>query len=173
MFVLLIGPKGSGKSHVGRVLEARLGVHFFHVEPLWLAYHAECEASGRQPAIAEGIARVHPVLDAALDTHAHVCAETTGASAEILEALLSLRPRPEILVARVSAPPEVCRQRIAERDPRHQIPVAAETVRKVHALSESLQLRPDVMVDNVRLTESEIVALFERPLRTGRGRPPG
>src|SRR5688572_13495016 len=37
MFVILVGAKGSGKSHIGRILEARLGVHFFHVEPLWLA----------------------------------------------------------------------------------------------------------------------------------------
>src|SRR5581483_2137799 len=29
-FLLSIGPKGSGKSHIGRLLEARCGLHFFH-----------------------------------------------------------------------------------------------------------------------------------------------
>ena len=80
MLIVLIGPKGSGKSYIGRTIEARLGVHFFHVEPLWLEYHAECKASNREPVISEGIAKVHPVLMRALETCVHVCVETTGAS---------------------------------------------------------------------------------------------
>jgi dephospho-CoA kinase len=171
VFILLIGPKGSGKSHIGRVLEARLGVHFFHVEPLWLEYYAECEAFGRQPVIAEGIARVHPVLVRALDRHSHVCVETTGASPEILDALLSLRPRSEIIVGRVCAPLELCLQRVSSRDQTHQIPVEMETVRKVYALSESLQLRSDIMLNNVQLTESEIMGLFESALTVSRSGP--
>ena len=103
MFVLLVGPKGSGKSHIGRILEARHGVHFFHVEPLWLAYYDECEASGRRPVVSQGMDRVRPALVRALEEHVHVSVETTGASPEILEGLLSLRPRPETLVARVRA----------------------------------------------------------------------
>lgn len=160
MFILLVGPKGSGKSHIGRTLEARLGVHFFHVEPLWMEYYAECEASGRRPGIAEGVSRVLPALARALGEHVHVCVETTGASPEILAALLSLRPRREVLVARVRAPLEVCLRRIAGRDPAHQIPMEPEAVRRVHASSESLQLDPDVALDNADLTESEIVESF-------------
>lgn len=41
MLILLIGPKGSDKSHIGRILELSLGGHFFHVETLWMAYNAE------------------------------------------------------------------------------------------------------------------------------------
>ena len=164
MLILLIGPKGSGKSHIGRTLEARFGVHFFHVEPLWLAYHAECKASNREPVIAEGIAKVHPVLIRALDKHVHVCVETTGASPEILAALFSLRPRKETLVARVSAPLEVCLRRVSSRDQTDQIPMEMEAVRKVHRLSESLQLRCDITLNNVALTEDEIAELFESAL---------
>lgn len=182
MLVVLVGPKGSGKSYIGRTLEARLGVHFFHVEPLWLEYYARCKAAGRQPVIAEGIATVHPVLANALDKHAHVCVETTGASSEILEALLSLRPRQDIIVARVAAPLELCLDRIKSRDQTHQIPMDMDTVREVHELSESQSLSSDLTLDNVQLTEAEIVdqfksaltgncsGLFERasPARTGR-----
>ncbi len=173
MFILLIGPKGSGKSHIGRVLEARLGVHFFHVEPFWLEYHEDCAASGRQPVIAEGIARVHPVLARALDQHDHVCVETTGASSEILQDLLELKPRSELVLARVAAPLDLCLQRISDRDPTHQIPMETEKIRQVYALSEALQLHPDITVDNLDLTESEIVALFENALTKSQGRPVG
>ncbi|NUQ79294.1 MAG: nuclear transport factor 2 family protein [Polyangiaceae bacterium] len=164
MFVILVGPKGSGKSHIGRILEARLGVHFFHVEPLWLAYHRDCKAAERQPMIAEGIARVHPLLARALAQHPHVCVETTGASSEILDALLSLRPRSEIVIARVTAPLELCLHRISTRDQTDQIPLETETVRKVYALSESLSHESDITLNNMQLTEQEIVEPFKRAL---------
>lgn len=167
MLILLIGPKGSGKSHIGRILEARFGVHFFHVEPLWQAYYAECKTSNREPVIAEGIAKVHPVLVCALDKYAHVCVETTGASPEILATLLSLRPREETIVVRVSAPLEVCLRRVSNRDQTYQIPMETEMIRKVHGLSESLELRSDIALNNMALTESEIAELFESTLTVG------
>jgi dephospho-CoA kinase len=116
MLIVLVGPKGSGKSHVGRVLERRLGVHFFHVEPLWMAYYAACRAAGREPAIPEGIAAVHPRIAAALAAHRDVCVETTGASPEILHALLELAPPAATRVVRVTAPLDRCLERIVTRD---------------------------------------------------------
>jgi limonene-1,2-epoxide hydrolase len=171
MLVILVGPKGSGKSYIGRILGAHLGVHFFHVEPLWLSYHRECSAAGRQPIIAEGIARVYPVLARALAEHPHVCVETTGASSEILDALLALRPRSEIVIARVTAPLELCLQRISTRDQTDQIPLETESIRKVYALSESLLLESDITLNNTQLTEQEIVETFKRALTTVALRP--
>jgi shikimate kinase len=164
MFVLLVGPKGSGKSHIGRTLEKRLGVLFFHVEPHWMNYYAECQASGRQPAIAEGIAKVHPLIVHALYQNEHVCVETTGASPEILNDLLSLKHPSRTLVARVAAPLELCLERISSRDQTQQIPMDVESIRRVYALSESVQLQPDLTLKNVQLTEEQIVSLFESVL---------
>lgn len=164
MFILLVGPKGSGKSYIGRALAEHLGVLFFHVEPLWMRYYAACQAAGRQPVIAEGIASVHPHIATALRTHEHVCVETTGASAEILHHLLSLHHPSQTLIARVSAPLELCLERIATRDPTNQIPMDVASIRKVYALSESLQLRPDLVLENAQLTEAEIVSTFKSAL---------
>lgn len=163
MFILIVGPKGSGKSHIGRILERRLGVHFFHVEPLWIGYHVECKSSGRDVSIAEGIARIHPLIAAALRHHEHVCVETTGASREILDDLLSLAPREQTLVVRVTAPVEVCLERIAARNQTEQIPMDVESIREVHALSENAGIEPDVVLRNVDLTEEAIVSAI-RPL---------
>jgi len=120
MFIVLVGPKGSGKTHIGRVLESRLGVHFFHVEPHWMAYYAECKAGGQAPVIAGGIAGVHPRIRDALSVHAHVCVETTGASTEILGALLALSDPAQTLVARITAPLQLCMERVATRDQTEQ-----------------------------------------------------
>jgi chloramphenicol 3-O-phosphotransferase len=160
VLVLLIGPKGSGKTHVGRLLEARFGVHFFHVEPHWMAYHAECEAAGRPVDIAEGVARIRPLLAAALRAHEHVCVETTGASPEILDDLLALGAGSGTLVVKVRAPLELCLARIASRDPRHQIPLDEESIRRVHALAESERVPADLEIDNVDLADADLVRLF-------------
>lgn len=160
MLIVLVGPKGSGKSHIGRVLERHLGVHFFHVEPLWLAWHDECRAAGRAPDLAGGIARVHPRIAAALATHAHVCVETTGAAPEILADLLALRPPADRLVVRVAAPLDLCLRRIAGRDPTEQIPLSEEAIRGVHALSTAAAVAADLALENLALDEAAIVAAF-------------
>lgn len=173
MFVLLAGPKGSGKSHIGRILERRLGVHFFHVEPLWMTYYAQCKANGLTPNIPEGIRVVHPKIGEALATHRHVCVETTGASPEILNDLLSLAPEQNTLVVRLAVPLELCLERVASRDQTHQIPMDAENIKKVYRLSTSAEINAALVLENSALSEGEIVHLFERALtlHSGADRP--
>lgn len=161
MFLLLVGPKGSGKSHIGRILERCLGVKFFHVEPHWMNYHAECQARSLEPSIPEGISRIHPQIANALRTNQHVCAETTGASPEILEDLLSLWQPSRTVVVRVSAALDVCLERIAARDATSQIPLDGDSIRRVYSLSVTADLHPQFTLHNTTLSDVEIVAAFE------------
>ena len=160
MLIVLVGPKGSGKSHIGRTLQAKMGVHFFHVEPHWVDYNARCADAGREPSIAEGIAQIHPLIARVLDQHQDVCIETTGASSEILDALLALRPRADVLVARIAAPVDLCLERVATRDPTDMLAMEPEMVRMVHELSEALELDADIVLRNESLSADEIVAAF-------------
>jgi shikimate kinase len=164
MFVLLVGPKGSGKSHIGRLLERRRGVHFFHVEPLWMRYYADCRAAGREPVIAEGIGRVHPEIVAALSAHPHVSVETTGASPEILSDLLTLRPPADTLVVRVDAPLDLCLERIAARDQTNQIPMDVESIRRVYELGRTAVPDAALTIRNVALGDDAILAAFAHRL---------
>jgi len=160
MLILLIGPKGSGKTHVGRLLESKTGVHFFHVEPLWMQFHADCVAAGRPVDIPEGISRIHPQISASLESHEHVCVETTGASPEILRDLLEIGERSGVVLVRVAAPWKLCTQRIEERDPTYQITVDPEMIRKAYDLSVALELPYDVSLDNIALSDGEIMKAF-------------
>jgi len=157
MLILLVGPKGSGKSHIGRLLETSFGVHFAHVEPLWMAYHEECAAAGRDPSIAEGIERVRPSIARALAEHGAICVETTGASREILDDLLAVGSHRGIRLVRVTAPLDVCLDRIASRDPAHQIPADSALIARVHRLSSELDLPWDLVIENDGLSEEELV----------------
>jgi chloramphenicol 3-O-phosphotransferase len=160
MLILLVGPKGAGKSHIGRLLERSLDTRFFHVEPLWMDYHATCRAQGREPIIPEGIARVHPFIEAALATHPRVSVETTGGSAEILEDLMRIGRRYGLLLARIAAPVETCLTRIEARDPTHQIPMDPSMIRKVHEIASAIDLPFDLTIDNTAAGETEILDAF-------------
>lgn len=160
MLILLVGPKGSGKSHIGRLLERALGVHFLHVEPLWMAWQASCREKGIEMRIEDGIEVVHPAIDAALEHHDRVCVETTGASPEILADLLRLGQRHGLFVARVHAGLETCLARIESRDPTHQIPMQEEMIRKVHAIATKLELDSDVTIYNEEAHEPAILDHF-------------
>lgn len=164
MFIILVGPKGSGKSHIGRTLERALGVLFFHVEPLWMSYYAECAAEGRQPTIEEGIAKVHPRIAEAIRNNPHVCVETTGASPEILNGLLSLCQPAQTLIVKVLAPLALCLERIASRDQANQIPMDPEGIRKVYELSGTAAYSPAFTLENTGLSDADIVSRFKSAL---------
>lgn len=160
MLILLIGPKGSGKTHIGRLLERRWSVHFFRVESHWMRYHAECAAAGRPVRIDVGIERIHPAITRALSIYEQVCVETTGASREILDSLISMGERFGRLLVQVQAPLPLCLERIAARDPSHQIPMHDEDIRSVHALSSAVDLPFDITLENINLSEEQILRPF-------------
>ena len=160
MLILLIGPKGSGKSHIGRLLESACEVHFFHVEPHWMKYHEECATAGSTVSITEGIERVHPAIADALEAYQHVCVETTGASSEILEDLLSFGESVPILLAKIEVPLSLCLERIAIRDPKSQIPMEQAEIRRVYELGQTVVLPFDLTLENVDLSEAEILQPF-------------
>lgn len=168
MLILLIGPKGSGKSHIGRLLESSMGIHFFHVEPLWMKYYQDCKNMGQEPVVAKGIERIHPAILASLREHQYVCVETTGASQEILNDLLNLdSPDPPLLV-KVNAPLSLCLKRIAARDPMHQIPSNIEIIHRSYDLSQHIDLPFDVVFLNESLTTEQILEPFRQILSPGK-----
>ena len=170
MLILLVGPKGSGKSHIGRLLETKFGVHFFHVEPHWIAYHADCEREARPQQISEGIARIHPMIRRSLDLNDHVCVETTGASPEILGDLMSIGTDYGLLCVSVTAPLSICLERIKSRPSEHQIPVSEEVVTRIHELSGEVRLAFDIVLENLKLTDAEILRAFDGFALTGESR---
>lgn len=89
-----------------------------------------------------------------------MCVETTGASPEILADLLALHPRADTLVVRVRAPLDVCLERIARRDQTDQIPMEADMIRRVHALSEAAAVDAALTLENRALDDDAIVAAF-------------
>ena len=99
---------------------------------------------------------------------------TTGASSEIFDDLISLGRAVGILLVRVEASLETCLRRIANRDQTQQIPMDRASIEKVYRLSAWLNMPFDLLIQNQRAAEHEIVhhsvKLWHRTDNTNRQR---
>lgn len=162
--VVLVGPKGSGKTTIGRMLEARSGVVFLEAEAIALRVLADHDGT-----IDERYARraLTAIVDAAteLARARHVVViETTGASDHADWFLDELRRRCRVSLVRVHATVETCAGRIAARDRARHVPVDPALIRAMHARTEALRWPWDAEVHNDRPVTREALDRLLGPL---------
>ncbi len=92
--------------------------------------------------------------------------ETTGASGEILETLLSMGQEYGLVAVRVRAPFATCQRRIVTRAKEGHLDVDDAMIAKVFELSEDLELTADLELDNVGLSEDDLAERL-RPFVSG------
>ncbi len=163
---ILIGPKGSGKSHIGELVERRLGIPFFRVEPVFMDIRR-----GRAPDdpdyIREGFGLAEEMIRRMLAKHEEVRNSSTGAAEEFRNMLERLRDAARLLPIRVDAPFDLCLERIRSRDQSLQIPVSDDMIRHMDRLSRNAEFDFVATLRNTDLTEQDIVAQVEQ-VRRGR-----
>jgi XRE family transcriptional regulator, aerobic/anaerobic benzoate catabolism transcriptional regulator len=146
--LLLVGPKGAGKTTLGRELAKRPGVRFVPVEAI-----AKEVLASMGNVIDERYAR--RAFDAILRElrdlerrHSTLVLETTGASEHSRDFVRRLANRYELALVRVTASPSECEARILARDPSAQIAVSRAMVREMHGRFEALTWPWSVSVEN-------------------------
>ncbi|MBL0211186.1 MAG: AAA family ATPase [Holophagaceae bacterium] len=145
--VILVGPKGAGKSTIGQLLATELGLHFLRVEPLFLRVRAELGASHPdfEP---RGLASVLASVKEALSLHEAVCIESTGASTHLPGFLDEASGLGQVLLVRVLARPDQCLERIRTRDTSIHIPVSDDQIQRINALAAQVDLPWAAQLDN-------------------------
>lgn len=148
LVVVLVGPKGAGKTTLGRMLERLPDVRFLEVEAIakrLLAAMGNIIDEGYARRAFEAIAAQVALMSGA---HRVIIIETTGASEETPWFFDTLRRRHELRLVRVNARAETCATRIAERDPSQQVQVSPELVRTMHERTQALKLTWDLELMN-------------------------
>lgn len=146
--IVLVGPKGAGKSTIGSFLEAELGVRFVRVEPLFVALRDELGAD-HPDYERRGFELVIERLREALSTDDTICFESTGAAPAHLERTLDgVRDLARVSLVRVLASPEQCLERVRTRDCSVHIPVSDDQVERINAIAASVILPSAAEIDN-------------------------
>ena len=135
---ILIGPKGSGKTHIGSRIEKLTGIKFLRVEPLWLGL-AEGE---------DGWDRVEREIDELFLQHDVVIIESLGAGEGFNRMYASLKDKYRVKLIKVQADLEECLRRVRERDSADYIPVSDDKVREYNRIAAKLKHPWDAVIDN-------------------------
>jgi len=151
--IFLIGPKGSGKTSVGKIMADIFQIPFLRIESVWEAVrHRRREYDTPDyidmPCYLEEVRdSCLEAVDKELSSQKEIILETTGAFF-FKEYLSSLRARGDVLLVKVHAEMETCLDRIKRRDQSLQIPIAECKIREINSQSMALEQDWDVILKN-------------------------
>ena len=157
---VLIGPKGSGKTHIGNLLERAFNIAFLNVENLGLANIPESKLTGFD-LLKEGFHQEEAEIDRILTATDAMSFESTGAADYFYVVLGRLRSQYDVKLLRIYSPLETCHQRVHDRDQTAHIPVSDALLRSINEKAAGVDLAWDLQIDNSKpMPESEILEKF-------------
>jgi shikimate kinase len=160
--LVLVGPKGCGKTTLGLMLEQRLGARFVHVERVAQRILAECGGVADE-LYARRVSRA--ILDElAVHDEDLLVIESTGASSETPQFFAALRRSYEVLFVRVHAQRETCDARLAERSQADQVQLPPELLARMYDALDKLSIPWDLELDNDSGLDARSVIEAVRPL---------
>ncbi|MFA3919328.1 AAA family ATPase [Ruegeria hyattellae] len=158
IIILLVGPKGAGKTYLASRMEDEIGISFLRVEPIWLELMKEMRPGSSDFDI-EGLSRVIEGVRERLSARSSVVLESTGTAPWFSEMHNALDAMGELILIKVSAPNEMCLDRIRQRDASQHIPVSDDRIEQINMLAERVQLPWSVEIQNT--SETEVVEFLE------------
>lgn len=145
--VILVGPKGSGKTFTGGLVSEELGLRFLRVEPIFLDNMRSSRLTG-EALNREGFSKVAAAVATELSATSCLVIEATGASDAFPEFLDTLRSKYEVLLVSIRAPLDTCLERVKTRDQTAHIPVSDHRVSEINERAAKVQLAWDLEIDN-------------------------
>lgn len=135
---MLVGPKGSGKSHIGTLVARRTAIRFLRVEPIWLGL----------PPGADGWREVERAIDALFEEHDRVMIESLGISEAFGKFHAALAAKYAVKLIRVKAAPDTCLARVKSRDQSVHIAVSDDKVVEYNLVAAGVAYAWDLEIDN-------------------------
>ena len=161
---ILVGPKGSGKTHIGSLLETEIGLKFLSVEKLGIENAKKSKLTGYDR-VKESFHEEEEEIDRILAQRDAMSFEATGSSEYFLTVLGRLRSKYKVRLIRIVSPLETCCRRIKQRDASAHLPVSDEMIKLINEKAEKVDLDWDLTIDNSdQLHSGQILDAFKKVL---------
>jgi shikimate kinase len=162
---ILIGPRGSGKTYVGKLIEKELGIKFFSVEPYFLdiAIASDYEA-GNDELFAEAWQKIGEAIAKHFENNDKIIFESLGTFNSFKEFLKELQKKYEVKLIKIEAPQELCVSRLKNRDVASHVPMDEGLVEKINKMAVEEKYPFDIIINNAKLADEETVREFKKLL---------
>ncbi|MFH1770140.1 MAG: AAA family ATPase [archaeon] len=157
---LLIGPKGSGKSYIGNLIEKELGISFLNVEPFFM--RSEEEANNLDEEFFE---QAWKKVEEEIEKYDKVILESIGTFDSFKEFLKELEDSYDVKLIKVKSPLDLCIKRIRDRDKEVHVPMSKETIEKINELAMKEKYSFNLVINNEKASDEEIVKAFRGIIR--------
>lgn len=145
--IILVGPKGSGKSHIGRELEKQFGIKYVRVESVWQDLKNTRNDFLSPDYIREGRQRTLDLIQSSFHDCA-VCIEASGVSEDWDEYVSALKKLAEIVFIKIECSLDECRSRALGRDQSLQVQIPDDLFEEINVKASKVSLKWDIIVKN-------------------------
>ena len=150
---MLIGPKGSGKTYIGKLIEKQMDISFLRVESIWLSLKPN----------ENGWNKVEQAIDREFENCDKLIIENLGAGSDFHHFLNSLKTKYDIKMIRVYTDLSKCLARVKNRSNKDHIPVSDSNVEKYNKIASCVTFDWSLEIDNNGpAADVEILASFKK-----------
>lgn len=130
--IILIGPKGSGKTSIGVMAAKNSNIKFLRVESIWLSLNPG----------EDGWQRVEEEIDKQFQKDETVIIESLGVGEGFDRLHAALKEKYEVKLIKVYADLSTCLTRVKNRDSSDHIPVSDEKVEEYNKIAANVEVYP-------------------------------
>ncbi|HMQ69932.1 MAG TPA: AAA family ATPase [Ignavibacteria bacterium] len=153
---LLTGPKGSGKSFTGKIMEREFGIRFIRVEDKVKEIKKDRQIDD-ESYLEEVFVEIEKMVREALTVHDKIAFESTGLTAHFDRMLKNLKKDHNVITISVYANEELCIKRVRSRDKSVHIDVSDEQVKLINRMVIEKNMITDAVIINDNINEEELV----------------
>lgn len=145
--LILVGPKGSGKSHIGRELEKLFQIKYVRIESVWQELKVVRTDFLSPEYIREGRKLTLDLIRDSLKS-GHVCIEASGVGDDWDQYVSDLKKITDVLFIKIICSLKECRRRASVRDQSLQVPISDELFEDINRKAQSVELNWSAVINN-------------------------
>ncbi len=161
--LVLVGPKGSGKSHIGRELEALFQIKYVRIEAIWQELKERRADFLSQDYICEGRQLTLDLIQSHLKDK-HVCIEASGVADDWDEYVANLKSMADVVFIKVTCSLDECKKRALGRDQSLQVQISDDLFDDINAQATRVQLDWAAVIKNEPFISRDELSSLMRPV---------